>query len=84
MEPVEECRLCNLPLPCDPSIHRATIAVHEHLRARMVRLFQPVPAPKLRTEGFQASHGLVVAALKESRRRGSRRGGANATRRVPK
>jgi hypothetical protein len=50
-EPAAECALCYSPLPCDPSIHSATVAIRRHLRERLRRLFEPLSAPK-RPEGF--------------------------------
>jgi hypothetical protein len=61
-----------LPLPCDPSIHSATVAIRRHIRERLRRLFQLVPAPLPRSEGFEA---FSMAA---SRARGARKGDQNA------
>lgn len=62
-----------LPLPCDPSIHSASASVRKYLRERLRRLFEPLPKPKLRTEGFTPRAGLTVAALRESGKRSNRR-----------
>lgn len=52
----------------DVAIHSATLAVHEHIRQRLSRLFEPIPQPK-GAAGFE-----LRAALLESCARGSKRG----------